>query len=891
MFQPLLFALQLAVAAPGEGASLPSPSPILPPPSGWSTFWWGDYDADGLADAWVVRAGGQGRLLRNGGDGNFEDVTDRTGLKKIKEAHMALWADFDGDERLDLFLAAWNQPSSLLRQSAPGTFTEVTRESGLGEATHVVDAEWRDYDGDGALDLHLTTLEEEVLVHNRGGGRLERVVLELPKGVPFLERYATPLTPDDARRQRGLAPVGPGGMQETTSAPGLSGSSTGAGGATAASGAAICASTLEDFATGVCIPASSVPTLGMFYPLSSELFVDAGTGRVGVGTTAPGAQLDVAGGDVRTTHRFVSTASSGAPLVVNSSTLVSNLNADKLDGFDATAFSQLGSSIETSEISTGAVTNIKIAVGAVDSSSVRDETLTALDLATDSVRKEETAPNSVGTSEIVDDSIGALDLGADSVGTSEIAASSVTGSEIAAGTIVNGHVSSTAAIAGTKLVPDFGNQALSTRGSGDFGGNGVNTRYSVRAENGAGPNQGYLGVLGADNYDGISSADWNGREIGIAGISTDASFTDNYAILGHSNGVGVRGENATSPASNYAELGLDGVGLRTAGTDYAADLNGAVDITAATAAYPAFVVNQSGSSRAGAFFQDNLNTPNVSLFASSNSADAGHSTLRALHTGGGAGGAMTIESTDPANTGTNSYIFNAGTGSALVVESEDMLERSVQFSRSLTSHVIGNDMLQIDVLGGSSTQSQFIECERGGDVEFRVDGDGDVLADGAFTGPADFAEMIAVSTGAASVQAGDVVVIDPGASRSVRLSSQPYSTLVAGVYSTKPGFVGSERDFTESSLTPGHEGKALKREDMALLHDEVPIAVVGIVPCKVSVENGPILPGTMLVTSSTPGYAMGDANPPVGTVVGKALEAFDGTLGRVGTIRILVTLQ
>ena len=123
----------------------------------------------------------------------------------------------------------------------------------------------------------------------------------------------------------------------------------------------------------------------------------------------------------------------------------------------------------------------------------------------------------------------------------------------------------------------------------------------------------------------------------------------------------------------------------------------------------------------------------------------------------------------------------------------------------------------------------------------------------------------------------------------MRASGKAYSTLVAGVYSTAPGFVGSERSFVDESASG--EMPALKRTDMARLYDEVPMAVVGIVPCKVSLENGPIFPGDLLVTSSTRGHAMRDVSPPVGTVVGKALEAFDGKGGARGTIKILVTLQ
>jgi hypothetical protein len=40
------------------------------------------------------------------------------------------------------------------------------------------------------------------------------------------------------------------------------------------------------------------------------------------------------------------------------------------------------------------------------------------------------------------------------------------------------------------------------------------------------------------------------------------------------------------------------------------------------------------------------------------------------------------------------------------------------------------------------------------------------------------------------------------------------------------------------------------------LKQEVPMAVVGIVPCKVSAENGAIEVGDLLVASFTPGHAM-----------------------------------
>jgi hypothetical protein len=71
---------------------------------------------------------------------------------------------------------------------------------------------------------------------------------------------------------------------------------------------------------------------------------------------------------------------------------------------------------------------------------------------------------------------------------------------------------------------------------------------------------------------------------------------------------------------------------------------------------------------------------------------------------------------------------------------------------------------------------------------------------------------------------------------------------------------------------------------------KAPLAVIGIVPCKVSAENGPIQIGDLLVTSSLPGFAMRGTNRRrmLGAIVGKALEPL---ASGSGIIRVLVTLQ
>lgn len=157
--------------------------------------------------------------------------------------------------------------------------------------------------------------------------------------------------------------------------------------------------------------------------------------------------------------------------------------------------------------------------------------------------------------------------------------------------------------------------------------------------------------------------------------------------------------------------------------------------------------------------------------------------------------------------------------------------------------------------------------------KFRVDGTGKGYFDGGTqTGGADFAESVAVSQHEKSHEPGDLLMVDPQATRQLKLATEPYSTLVAGIYSTKPGVLATTHGLNETAA------------------DEVPLAIVGIVPCKVTVENGPIQPGDLLVSSSTPGYAMKgtDRSRMLGAVVGKALEPISE--GR-GVIQVLVTLQ
>jgi hypothetical protein len=135
----------------------------------------------------------------------------------------------------------------------------------------------------------------------------------------------------------------------------------------------------------------------------------------------------------------------------------------------------------------------------------------------------------------------------------------------------------------------------------------------------------------------------------------------------------------------------------------------------------------------------------------------------------------------------------------------------------------------------------------------------------------DYAESMDVTGDRTKYAPGDLLVLDPDNPGRILKSIEPYSTSVAGIYSTKPGPMGRRQTGPKSD-------------------SEVPMAMVGVVPAKVTTENGAIKVGDLLVSSSIPGYAMKgtDRNRMLGAVIGKAMGPLDSGMG---TIEVLVTLQ
>src|SRR5271154_5967257 len=116
----------------------------------------GDYDGDGFPDLFVTQFG-RSILYHNNGDGTFTDATDKAGVAAPGWSSSAVWFDYDNDGRLDLFVCQFAEfdkalacgvdpdgthhyciprifnprPSWLFHNNGDGTFSDVTKESGI----------------------------------------------------------------------------------------------------------------------------------------------------------------------------------------------------------------------------------------------------------------------------------------------------------------------------------------------------------------------------------------------------------------------------------------------------------------------------------------------------------------------------------------------------------------------------------------------------------------------------------------------------------------------------------------------------------------------------------------------------------------------------------------
>ena len=120
-------------------------------------------------------------LYRNKRDGTFEDVSESSGISKVKGPGMGVVAaDWDDDGDTDIFVAQDGSPNLLFQNDGTGHFEEVGLLSGVasnydGKINGSMGVDCGDVDGDGLLDLFVTNYQSEmpVLYRNLGGGLFE----------------------------------------------------------------------------------------------------------------------------------------------------------------------------------------------------------------------------------------------------------------------------------------------------------------------------------------------------------------------------------------------------------------------------------------------------------------------------------------------------------------------------------------------------------------------------------------------------------------------------------------------------------------------------------------------------------------------------------------------
>jgi len=171
----------------------------------------GDFDGDGRTDLYVTRLG-PNTLLRNRGDGTFEDVTETAGVGDGGSGVPGLFVDVDRDGWLDLFVgnnmtfdygetlcysltgahdycgpgAFPSEPDRLYRNLGDGTFEDVTRAAGLAAAPlrPTLGALAADFDADGWPDLYVANDgQPNNLWINQGDGTFRDLALLSGAGV------------------------------------------------------------------------------------------------------------------------------------------------------------------------------------------------------------------------------------------------------------------------------------------------------------------------------------------------------------------------------------------------------------------------------------------------------------------------------------------------------------------------------------------------------------------------------------------------------------------------------------------------------------------------------------------------------------------------------------
>ena len=138
---------------------------------------WADVDLDGFLDVFIAGYGDDhNRLFRNRGGWAFESAPLPAPGVGTGRARACVWADLDGDRLPDLVIANAREANVLLRNRGsmslePDTASPIARDGHYGYGLSASDA-----DGDGRLDVFLANFDEDNALYlgSSGGGLVPR---------------------------------------------------------------------------------------------------------------------------------------------------------------------------------------------------------------------------------------------------------------------------------------------------------------------------------------------------------------------------------------------------------------------------------------------------------------------------------------------------------------------------------------------------------------------------------------------------------------------------------------------------------------------------------------------------------------------------------------------
>ena len=159
-----------------------------------------DFDDDGRVDLFMVNGNGSSQLFRNSSDHRFEDITAKAGIETRGGTAAAAAGDYDNDGFPDLLVIGRDGVPALFRNSGDGTFSRDRRSLAALDEIRSLDAcgtAFVDYDNDGLLDVvvagapHMSSGRGLLLFRNAGQGRFENRSSLLAAGPRSVAAIAT----------------------------------------------------------------------------------------------------------------------------------------------------------------------------------------------------------------------------------------------------------------------------------------------------------------------------------------------------------------------------------------------------------------------------------------------------------------------------------------------------------------------------------------------------------------------------------------------------------------------------------------------------------------------------------------------------------------------------